>query len=142
MSVGNTRTAVGHFHDERAAGVRRFGNADLEGIVECVREAWAHRGEEDGEIVVASVNDATAIAVEAAVASALHADVWRLGRDLEVPIGRCLDEGATPGQDRLLAAAAAFAGLAADWPEDGPTALHRDRAAAGARDVLLRLESK
>ena len=40
------------------------------------------------------------------------------------------------------AAAAAFAGLAADWPEDGPTALHRDRAAAGARDVLLRLESK
>ncbi|MFM1935875.1 MAG: type pantothenate kinase [Planctomycetota bacterium] len=109
ISVGNTRTAVGHFHDDRAAGVRHFGNADLEGIVECVREAWAHRGEEDGELVVASVNDATAIAVEAAVASALQADVWRIGRDLEVPIGRCLDEGATPGQDRLLAAAAAFA---------------------------------
>jgi type III pantothenate kinase len=109
ISVGNTRTAVGHFHGDRVHGVERFANDDMDGIVRAAEHAWSHRGDEDGEIVVASVNDPVAIAVEAKVAAVLHADVWRIGRDLEVPVGRCLDEGATPGQDRLLSAAAAFA---------------------------------
>ena len=109
VSVGNTRTAVAHFHGDRLHGTKHLVNDDLAAVVDAVEEAWAHRGEEDGEIVIASVNDPVAIEVETKVASATGADVWRIGRDLEVPIGRCLDEGATPGQDRLLAAAAAFA---------------------------------
>jgi type III pantothenate kinase len=109
ISVGNTRTAVGHFHGDRVHGVERIANDDMTGIVRAIEQAWSHRGDEDGEVVVASVNDPVAIAVEAKVAAALHCDVWRIGRDLEVPVGRCLDEGATPGQDRLLAAAAAYA---------------------------------
>lgn len=109
ISVGNTRTAVGHFHGDRIHGLERFANDDMAGIVRAAEHAWSYRGDEDGEAVVASVNDPVAIAVEAKVAAALHCDVWRIGRDLEVPVGRCLDEGATPGQDRLLAAAAAYA---------------------------------
>jgi type III pantothenate kinase len=108
ISVGNTRTAVGHFHGDKLHVVQRLGNADLGAIVDAAVQQWAHKGEEEGTILIASVNDPVATAVEAKLAAALHTDVWRIGRDIEVPIGRCLDEGATPGQDRLLAAAAAF----------------------------------
>lgn len=108
ISVGNTRTAVGHFHGDELRGTQHLPNADVAAIVKSAAEQWAHRGDEDGEVVIASVNDPVATAVEARLAAELHTDVWRMGRDLEVPVGRCLDEGATPGQDRLLAAAAAF----------------------------------
>jgi type III pantothenate kinase len=108
ISVGNTRTAVGHYHGDQLHVVQRLGNADLGAIVDAAAKQWAHKGEEEGTIIIASVNDPVATAIEAKLAAALHTDVWRVGRDIEVPIGRCLDEGATPGQDRLLAAAAAW----------------------------------
>lgn len=110
ISVGNTRTAVGHFHDDDLHVVKHLPNGDVAAIVAEAAAQWEHKGDADGEVVIASVNDPVANAVEAKLAAALHTDVWRIGRDLEVPVGRCLDEGATPGQDRLLAAAAAFAG--------------------------------
>lgn len=108
ISVGNTRTAVGHFHGDSLHAVEQLPNADVGAIVRAAAAQWEHRGDEDGEVVIASVNDPVATAIEAKLAAELHTDVWRIGRDLEVPVGRCLDEGATPGQDRLLAAAAAF----------------------------------
>ena len=109
ISVGNTRTAVGHFHGEDLHVVQQLANGDVPAIVAAAVAQWEHKGEHDGEVVIASVNDALATAIEAKLASELHTDIWRVGRDIEVPIGRCLDEGATPGQDRLLAAAAAYA---------------------------------
>ena len=109
ISVGNSRTAVGRFRGDDLLGATHLPNGDVAAIVAEAAAQWEHRGDEDGEVVIASVNDPVATAVEAKVAAALHTDVWRIGRDLEVPVGRCLDEGATPGQDRLLAAAAAFA---------------------------------
>jgi type III pantothenate kinase len=109
ISVGNTRTAVGHFHGDELHVVQHLANGDVGAIVAAACEQWEHKGDEDGEVVIASVNDPVATAVEAKLAGELHTDVWRVGRDIEVPIGRCLDAGATPGQDRLLAAAAAFA---------------------------------
>ena len=108
ISVGNTRTAVGHFHGDELHGAQHIPNDDVAAIVKAAAAQWEHRGDDEAEVVISSVNDPVANAVEAKLASELHTDIWRLGRDLEVPIGRCLDEGATPGQDRLLAAAAAF----------------------------------
>ena len=101
ISVGNTRTAVGHFHGEDLHVVQHLANGDVPAIVAAAVAQWEHKGEHDGEVVIASVNDALATAIEAKLASELHTDIWR--------VGRCLDEGATPGQDRLLAAAAAYA---------------------------------
>lgn len=108
ISVGNTRTAIGHFRGDELDGVEHVANTDPGAVVRAAAAQWARRGEDGGEIVIASVNDPVANAVEAGLASEVHSDVWRVGRDLEVPIGRCLDEGAVPGQDRLLAAAAAY----------------------------------
>lgn len=111
ISVGNTRTAVGHFEGDELHGVERLVNGSLDSIVTAAAAQWEHRGEQEGEIVIASVNDPLATIIETRLAAQLGSDVWRIGRDLEVPIGRGLDEDATPGQDRLLAAAAAFAAL-------------------------------
>jgi len=113
ISVGNTRTAVGHFHGDDLHVVQHIVNGDIGAVITAAVEQWGHKLESDGdgEIVIASVNDAVASAIETKLAAELHTDIWRLGRDLEVPIGRCIDEDATPGQDRLLAAAAAYAAV-------------------------------
>ena len=113
ISVGNTRTAVGHFHGDELHVVQHLVNGDIGAVITAAVEQWSHKLESDGdgEIVIASVNDAVASAIETKLAAELHTDIWRLGRDLEVPIGRCIDEDAKPGQDRLLAAAAAYAAV-------------------------------
>ena len=113
ISVGNTRTAVGHFHGDELHVVQHIVNGDIAAVITAAVEQWGHKKESDGEgeIVIASVNDAVASAIETKLAAALQTDIWRLGRDLEVPIGRCIDEDANPGQDRLLAAAAAYAAV-------------------------------
>lgn len=110
ISVGNTRSAVGSFSDADLRSSEHLANSDVNAIVAAAVKQWNEKGDgiDGGEIVIASVNDAVATAIEVKLAASLHTDVWRIGRDLEVSIGRCLDDGATPGQDRLLAAAAAY----------------------------------
>lgn len=109
ISVGNTRTAVGHFHGRDLHAVEHLPNDDAKAVVAAAAEQWKHAEEaEDAEIVIASVNDPAAARVEADLAARLGTDVWRVGRDLEIPIGRRLDPGTRTGQDRLLAAAAAY----------------------------------
>lgn len=58
-------------------------------------------------VILASVNNSVADEIEVGVVKA-QLSVHRVGRDVHVPLGRCLDVGATPGQDRVLAAAAAY----------------------------------
>ncbi|MDX2018532.1 MAG: type III pantothenate kinase [Planctomycetota bacterium] len=58
--------------------------------------------------VLASVNAPRAEAIESAIVAAGH-EVYRFGRDLEIPIARALDDDSTVGHDRLLAALGAFA---------------------------------
>jgi pantothenate kinase type III len=83
ISVGNTRTAVGHFHGEDLHVVQHLANGDVPAIVAAAVAQWEHKGEHDGEVVIASVNDALATAIEAKLASELHTDIWRIGRDIE-----------------------------------------------------------
>ncbi|MFO0784263.1 MAG: type III pantothenate kinase [Phycisphaerales bacterium] len=111
ISVGNTRTAVGHFHGDDLHGTQHLDNTSLEAIVAAAEDQWKHATDteaDDTDVVIASVNDPVADRLEAMVAERLSTSVWRIGRDLEIPVGRQLDANAKPGQDRLLAAAAAF----------------------------------
>ncbi|MFM8784526.1 MAG: hypothetical protein ACKOFI_05120, partial [Phycisphaerales bacterium] len=69
----------------RVHATRHLVNDDLAAVVDAVEEAWAHRGEEDGEIVIASVNDPVAIEVETKVAAAQD----RRGRAVSSPPREC-----------------------------------------------------
>lgn len=112
ISVGNTRTAVGHFHGDELHTTKHFATKDVDAIVEAAAEQWKHaEGDSDAEVVVAGVDDAACSRVEAGLATRLSTNVWRIGRDLAIPIGQRMDPGARTGQDRLLCAAAAYAML-------------------------------
>jgi type III pantothenate kinase len=109
VSVGNTRTAVGHFHNEQLQAVEYLPTQDTQGIVAAASQQWAHAADyDDNEVVVAGVNAEACTRLEVALAATLNTGVWRVGRDLEVPIGLRVDPGTKTGQDRLLCAAAAF----------------------------------
>jgi hypothetical protein len=53
ISVGNTRTAVGHFHGDELHVVQHLANGDVGAIVAAACEQWEHKGDEDGEGVEA-----------------------------------------------------------------------------------------
>ncbi len=109
ISVGNTRVTVGHFHHDELHGVQHLAKADTAGIIAAVAAQWEHAHDAaDSEVVIAGVDEDATNRIEAAVAAKLGTDVWRVGRDIEVPIGKRLDAGTRTGQDRLLCAAAAY----------------------------------
>jgi type III pantothenate kinase len=109
ISVGNTRVAIGHFHHDELHGVQHFDKGDTDSIVAAAAHQWEHAHDaSDSEVVIAGVDEAATARIEAAIAARLGASVWRVGRDLEAPIGRQLDAGTRTGQDRLLCAAAAY----------------------------------
>ena len=95
ISVGNTRTAVGHFHGDELHVVQHLANGDVGAIVAAACEQWEHKGDEDGEVVIASVNDPVATAVEARLATvaerkaklaeALLGDIEKLRKQLWAP---------------------------------------------------------
>jgi type III pantothenate kinase len=59
-------------------------------------------------VLLASVNDDVAHALQAALEDQLSIEVYRVGEDVPVPIGRELDPETITGTDRLLNAAAAY----------------------------------
>lgn len=107
VSVGNTRTAVGQAEGQRLQGVQRLSNDDPVRIMEALR-AMAADGPDEPLVLVASVNQRVSRPLIAQIESQIGARVMRLGDDLPIPIGTCIDPDARPGQDRLLNAAAAF----------------------------------
>jgi type III pantothenate kinase len=107
--VGNTRTAVGQFIGGDLTRSERFANDDLATIVERIVQWWREIHERPGAaIALASVNDAAARRLGPVVEDQLATDVYRLGEDLPIPIGRQLDPETITGIDRLLNAAAAY----------------------------------
>lgn len=110
IEIGNSRTRVGRFTDDTLEEMRTFLNeeaSEIVGTAEAWWEACPDRSR-DRAIVVASVNDPVADPIEAEISSRTGARLHRLGRDLAVPIGESLDPETIVGQDRLLAAAAAW----------------------------------
>lgn len=61
----------------------------------------------DASVVIASVNTPAADELEEALLSS-ETEVYRVGRDLEIPLPIALDDPSTVGQDRLLNALGAF----------------------------------
>lgn len=109
VSVGNTRTALACASTDRLDRVDRVANGDLSAMVEWLRSSIAGSGVAGEPLVlVATVNRRVSAPLIHRLAADLSARVLRIGDDLPIPVGTCLDPDARPGQDRLLNAAAAF----------------------------------
>ncbi|HMN96745.1 MAG TPA: type III pantothenate kinase [Phycisphaerales bacterium] len=108
VSVGNTRTAVGRFESGSLTSTARESNADLDAVVRSISEAWhAVAGAPGAAIIVAAVDDRFATALISGL-EGITGEVYRIGEDLDVPIGTQLDPETLTGVDRLLNAAAAY----------------------------------
>lgn len=112
INVGNTRTQLGAFDAGKIVEQTAVNNVDLgelPAIVRRLHEAVSgDGGGGDVAIYLASVNDPIATKVQQIVGEVLDQKVLRMESDVNIPIGRKLDGGAFVGEDRLLAAAAAY----------------------------------
>lgn len=109
ISVGNSRTAVGLFRNDALERSERIANSDLAAIVDAVVRAWGEiEREANASILLASVNDAFAETLVAALDDAVSTEIFRIGDDVPIPIGSQLDPETITGVDRLLNAAAAW----------------------------------
>lgn len=110
VSVGNSTTRFGRFVGQELARSHRVPNANVGHVIEQLVAAAGELpdGDEPTSIVVASVNEPVATKLVAALKERTDHEVFRLGTDLGIPIRTALLEHATPGQDRLLNALAAF----------------------------------
>ena len=112
ISVGNTRIKLAAFGSEDPDETVFVAKDDLAGAVEAATRLYETIGAEpDASVVVASVNPPVSDALVAMLRDQLAAEVYAVPTDMPVPIGTCLAPGATPGVDRLLNAAAAYARL-------------------------------
>jgi type III pantothenate kinase len=112
IQIGNTRIKLAVFQGVDPEETVFVEKADLAGAVEAAAQLYELIGaESDASVVVASVNEPVAGPLVGMLRDQLTTEVYRVPQDMPVPIGTCLAEGATPGVDRLLNAAAAFAQL-------------------------------
>jgi type III pantothenate kinase len=111
ISVGNSRTVVGHFQASTLQGHDHLDNADLKAVVQGIERHWKSLDDTDAMVVLASVNGEVADKLLPEIEAATGAEVHRIRRDLPIPIGTCVDDDSTVGEDRLLAAAAAWDAL-------------------------------
>lgn len=105
IAVGNTRARVGSFRGRRLHESASFEHARLDDLVACV-ERSIDEGDARG-VAVCSVHAERADAIERALEGV--AGVYRLGRDIPIPIAHALADDSTVGHDRLVCALGAFA---------------------------------
>jgi type III pantothenate kinase len=108
VSVGNTRTRIARVIDRALQPSEVLPSADAHAVADRIRAAAGPEADESPTVVVASVNDPAADALEAALGSA-GVRVLRFGRDLNIPIAAAVESPQAVGQDRLLDALGAFA---------------------------------
>ncbi len=108
VCVGNTRTQVGLLEGVEVHARQSFANDQIDQMAEFAKAQMGQAGREPA-VVVASVNPPVADKVQTRLEATLGAEVYRVGRDLEIPILHSLDDPTTVGQDRLLNALGAFA---------------------------------
>lgn len=111
INVGNSRTGFAVFRDWKQDTHAAMPNEGFDALIGALRGAAATLADDDsdGAIVIASVNEPLTIRIEQALAG-VGPEPYRIGRDLQIPMHHALDASgaATVGQDRLLAALAAF----------------------------------
>lgn len=109
VSVGNTRTRVGAFVKGELCEVSTYRNDRLDRIASAIEQANGALSEiADAHIVVSSVNPGVIDEVVGLLAKHTDRQIFRVEKDMPIPIGRQLDPEALVGEDRLLNAAAAF----------------------------------
>ena len=113
VETGNTRTRLGRFEGDTLEETVTLPNDRLEEIADRAAAWWEEiaRGAEDRSIVASTVNEPFAAKLRIAIEDRTGAEIFRIGDDLPVPIGESLDPETITGQDRLLAAAAAWDAL-------------------------------
>lgn len=103
--VGNTRTRLGLVRSGELSEGASFSNSDLESLMAHARKlSENHAGV---MALVASVNEPVAKRVVSALEEETG-EVFRVGRDVTIPLQLALDDVASVGQDRLLASLAAY----------------------------------
>ncbi len=107
INVGNSRTQVGQFAGMELRWDERLDNDSVPAIVQHVVERW-EQTEDPKTLIMASVNEAVARPLDAALNDQLSVEIYHVGDDVPVPIGVCLDPETITGVDRLLNAAAAW----------------------------------
>ena len=105
VAIGNTRTMIGLCRDGEVEEVVRVPSADARGVAAAV--AKVSESSPSIPIVIASVNEPAARALEPLLREDHGERVYRLGTDLPIPILHSLEDDSTVGQDRLLNAIAA-----------------------------------
>jgi len=108
VHIGNTRTRVALLRGRQVLDGQAMDNADEAALATAVLERF--RRENADAVVIADVNKPLADRLEVA----LHhgglevGEVYRVGRDLDVPIVNTLEDDSTVGQDRLLSSLGAY----------------------------------
>lgn len=113
--VGNSNTHVGLFEAGKFTSRLTLPSAHAESIADTIA-GLTREGESDASrraVVMATVNTRASSAVEAALQDRLDPGrdgwgIYLIGRDLDLPLQGRLDPEAVTGQDRILAALAAY----------------------------------
>jgi len=122
ISVGNSTTRFGLFpgsqapsnvDGEQSAGLScasgRISNSEDERLIDAIEHAAGHLGrDEEGLIVVASVNHPRRDELIRALRPRVSQTIYSIPEDLEIPLEKDLDPESLVGQDRLLNALAAY----------------------------------
>lgn len=109
VEVGNSRTQIGQFVDGEIRVSQRLANDDLASIADRILALWKPIASTPrAAVLLASVNEPVGRPMISMMEDQLSVDIYRVGEDLPVPIGRQLDPETITGIDRLLAAAAAY----------------------------------
>jgi type III pantothenate kinase len=123
IDIGNSRIGLAVFTAGKAQDpALRLTHAQLDtDLAATLKTLWdkaqhesSEAGDEDTEIVIASVVPELTARIEHSARQYLASAVTRIiGRDLKVPLKTALRDESTVGQDRLLAALAAFVNVEA-----------------------------
>ncbi len=109
VSVNNSRTRVGLARAGELASSRSMTNTDADAMTLEARAIITDADEAPAAILLSSVNDSVADPLSLALREAFPGSgLYRVGRDLAIPIPMAVDEPTKVGSDRLLAALAAW----------------------------------
>jgi type III pantothenate kinase len=109
INVGNTRVQLGAFVQGKLEKSSTIPWKDAASLTASLKESGSLvAGEDDAMALMGSVNPQGAQAVIAAAAGVMDLPIRRVEKDINIPIGRQLDRESIVGEDRLLAAAAAY----------------------------------
>lgn len=108
ITVGNTRTSIAILDGSDVDDKASFISTETSNIVEYALKVWKVIDGESPQIVMASTNESAACKITATLADQTSKQIWQIGEDVPVAIGRHLDPETITGVDRLLNGAAAW----------------------------------